>query len=88
MSKWKDVTSFGRSDTDRTPRIWELTNNEIRILLHRHRDYPGDWRMSCYDLGMENYGLHAEDLGAAKKEAVRKVIAQCLKIVESLKEEI
>lgn len=72
---WDDKTSFSKGENDRTPRVWECRAGLICIRVHRHRDYPGKWCISCFGIfGMEGNILAANNIEEAKKEAINLVI--------------
>jgi len=46
--KWKDISSYSRKDTDRTPKTWELKAAGMMIVVTRHINYsPDAWLMTC-----------------------------------------
>ena len=60
--KWKDITSYTRSDADRKPHTWEAQiNDHIRVVvLDNHRDYPGQWVFHCDAVGYDTQPLGEE----------------------------
>ena len=44
---FKDVTSFSQGATDRTPRTFVAEAGDLRIVVTRHIDYPGQWVLQC-----------------------------------------
>lgn len=68
---WKDVSSWSRSDTVRTPKTWEASASGMRIVITRHRDYPPDaWILRCSEVGLDLLQLMAVDLEEAQLEAL------------------
>jgi hypothetical protein len=72
--EWKDVTSFSRDQTDRTPTAFEVSLEDLRITItSAHRDYPGTWVMHCHALQIDTQVLKATTLNEAKRAAVQVV---------------
>jgi hypothetical protein len=72
--KWKDETSFGRYDKDRTPRVWAVVNDPLRLKVHRLHGIDATWFASC-DL-FERRQLVNTEVEMAKLEAVALVTYQ------------
>ncbi len=69
MSDWKDITSYSRSDTDKTPKSWALKAGPFRLVVHRHIHYgPNQWLATCPGV-FEHQELESEDADRAKLEA-------------------
>lgn len=74
---WKDISSFSKAETDRSPKTFELKANGIRIVVMRHRDYPlGTWvaRAEPYFSELQ---LKSIDSDSAQKEAI-EIVKNCL----------
>lgn len=68
---WKDISSYGRNDTDRTPRSFEIRTRNLRIAVTRHIHLPADqWGLDCYELAIFLRALQSKDIEDAKKEAL------------------
>jgi len=85
MANWKDATSYSRADKERTPRVWELQDGRLRILLHRIHDIPDAWFVSCYLLQISDKALKAKDIEGAKKEAIAIVKKAFNELADSFK---
>lgn len=72
---WKDISTYSRSDTDRTPRTWQCHAGGLNIAVTRHIHYPGDWLLQCVPW-FDNYVLKSKDIDAAKAEALALVRRQ------------
>jgi hypothetical protein len=89
--KWEDDTSYtqgeSRSGSNKPePRQWRLgKEHRAGLLLHRHRDMPGTWFLTCYDLGIEQHDLSNTDLEKAKVEALAYVQKRVKSMVEYYK---
>lgn len=79
--KWKDDTSYSRSDTDRTPRVWAVEGDPLRLKVHRRHGIVGIWFASC-DL-FERRELIAKEAEAAQAEAVALVVARLQKALST-----
>ena len=67
---WKDTTSYQKGEA-RDPRRWDLkTASELVIRVHRHRDYPGAWLLSCYNLGVERVVLDGASVDECRRNAI------------------
>lgn len=69
-SQWKDVSSFSKSDTDRTPTSWEIRLGSFRLRVHRYFGVPG-WFATCTGV-FAQYQLEAVHIDSAKREALAK----------------
>ncbi len=72
--KWKDRTGGSRSDKERVPREWELSDGPLQLSVHRWRGLDG-WCMTLrFDRAtlIDRHELDAEVGDAAKVEAVVK----------------
>ena len=69
-AEWKDVTSFSRGATDRTPRSWQIDLGKVRVVVTRHIHYgPDVWLMRCDTFKIDKE-LVSKDIGFAKQEAL------------------
>jgi hypothetical protein len=76
--KWKDVSSYSRSDLIREPNTYYLECKGLRICVFRHIDEPKMWRLSCYELhlGIGRPRPLSPDLETAQLLALKIVDAQ------------
>lgn len=58
----KDITTYGRYDKERKPRVMEISAPGIKYRVHRHIHYPGTWFLTCRELGIENEDLKTDSL--------------------------
>lgn len=83
--QWKDITSFSKSDTDRTPKTWQTTAGDFRIVVTRHRDYaPDKWVLNCNPF-FDAKELAATDIDLAKASAVALVQGRLSAALNDLK---
>lgn len=79
--EWKDISSYSRSDTDRTPKTWALQAEGLKIVVTRHVNYaPDAWLLCCQpfcEYGEIGTGT-ADEAKAAAVEYVRKNLELCL----------
>ena len=89
MSKieWKDVTTWSRSDIDRSiPKTWELRFGCFRLSVSRHIHYPPtSWVASCQGM-FQDIEMGAKDINEAKYEALRLVAIKLRGAVEDLRQ--
>jgi len=91
MAKWTDVTSYSRSDTERTPKTWELQlGSELRICVSRSINYsPNEWVMSARGvLDISQRVLKSKNITEAQAEAldyVRSAAASVLRSLDAVK---
>jgi hypothetical protein len=53
-------------------RIYEWSEADLRVVVHRHRDYPpAVWLVSCAALGIRNHELDSVNLAEAQLEGLR-----------------
>lgn len=79
--QWIDATSYSRNETSKNtvPRSWALGVGHLsRIRVHRHRDDPSAWFLTCYALSIEQACLKAKELEDAKVEALA-IVAKKIK---------
>lgn len=81
MPEWKDVTSYSRSETDRTPRTFELRAGVFCITVTRHIHFdPAAWVLTCpplFDTREISRGTADEAKGTAI-EFVRSALSGAL----------
>jgi hypothetical protein len=76
--KWSDVSSR------RDGAVWEAKCGVFWLQVHRHIHYPPDvWLASCREL-FQCIELKSRDLGKAKIEAKRKLVALLEKALQEL----
>lgn len=82
--KWKDISSYSKSDTDRAPRTWSLPAAGLTIIVTRHLDFPADaWVMRCAPF-CDNLQISTGTVEEAKAAAVAYVRAnlyRCLTLL-------
>lgn len=64
----------------------ELKTEMVRITVHRHIDFPGEWRFSCYEAGIANSATGVVELSDAKNEAFAQTLAKLDAMANSLRE--
>jgi hypothetical protein len=83
MSPWTDVTAYSRDERGKVePRTWELTVGAARLVVTRHRDYPGSWVMCGYGILSFQRELKAKTALGAQMEAT-KVLRSTLNHMQS-----
>jgi hypothetical protein len=75
---WK--LTINRSNTgEERSRDYTLKLGNVKIMIMDcHRDYPKEWIMHCYDLGMNTIPLNAVDLDDAKEIALNMALDKCI----------
>jgi len=82
---WKDVSSFSRSDTDRTPKAFEYRTKSLRISVHRSiYGAKVDWFVTCYDVRIEKHPLAAMPAEEAMTEGMAHVKARLAAMISEL----
>lgn len=69
MAEWRDTTSYPQSDTERVPQTWEALPGGVRLSVTRYVGMDG-WFIRCSTFDIDLDELLAEDIGAAKYEAL------------------
>lgn len=83
--EWKDVSSWSRSETDRTPKSWEIRLGGILVFVTRHIHYAkDDWVLRC-EAFFGDMALESKDIDEAKAEAVRIVRQAAQRVVDDIK---
>ena len=79
MITWNDISSWSRTETDRSqPKTWEAKIGVFRLLVHRHIHYPPDtWLATCHPDLFSHFELASKDIELAKRQAVDKLRACC-----------
>ena len=73
--EYKDETSYSRGERGNVPpRILATTINGIRIVIHRHRDYPDTWLLSSGRLNIDNKNLNTNDFEKAEEKAKEVIL--------------
>lgn len=70
MLKWKDMTSYSRSDTVRVPRVWEADLGVCRIVVHRLHGVSDVWFLSCRELRIDSVALGSITVEQAQHEGL------------------
>ena len=76
--KWEDATSYSRGQ-EHIPTAWATTiGPEVgRIFVtSSHRDYPGQWIMHCYRLGIDTLLLDDSPDTAQEAQAIALVVVR------------
>lgn len=85
---WKDITSYPRHQADRIPTMWEFSTDKLIItLMNNHRDYKGQWVISCYKLSNHAIKLNINNnatLEQAQNFALSYVRSELASLLESL----
>lgn len=68
MMEWKDTTSYSRGG-DRSPQTYTARVGKLRLVVTRHRDYPGRWVADCPPF-MRLHVLRSGTADEAKREAL------------------
>jgi excinuclease UvrABC ATPase subunit len=81
--KWKDITSYSRSDADRTPRSYEAIAGAVRVVVTRRIDLrPTDWLIEFGGGGATVGGNVSAKV--AQQEAEDRLRSYARRILESL----
>jgi hypothetical protein len=75
MKRWKDISSYSRSDDKSEVKSVELIAGRIRLAVTRHIHNPGKWHLNCDALRYTYRELESDELEAAKAEALTIVKA-------------
>jgi len=86
MIVWNDVSSWSRTETDRSqPKTWQAKVGVFRLLVHRHVHYPPDiWLATCHPDLFSQVELESKNADDAKLEAVKKLRACCEDAIEAM----
>jgi len=86
MIQWKDVSSWSRTETDRSePKSWEAKIGVFRLTVHRHIHYPPDtWLASCQPDVFDKLELRSKKIDEAKGEAVAKLKVICADALKAI----
>lgn len=71
---YKDITTYSKSEKDRTPRVLENEANGIEFTVHKHIYYGDEWLLTCRELGIEMKSLNTQDMEEAKEKAIIEMI--------------
>lgn len=80
--KWNDITSYSRSNKDRTPQTWEQQSGRLRVCVTRKHMIPGTWFAVCHELNLE-VDLRTDDLEFAKDLTVTLVMGEAKRLYMS-----
>lgn len=88
--KWKDETSYSRTNKERTPSTWKITLEEIGydIIVTRHIYYKDTWLLSCRKIDIDMCNLKTNDIEEAKQKALQIVEERLNELVEKALNEI
>lgn len=79
---WIDESSYSRSQRGKAePDIWSLKGAPDRLTVHRYHGLDG-WFVTCRTLGFDVHQLEAEDVEAAKAEAIELVRERFKELVQ------
>jgi len=82
--KWKDITTYSQSFTERIPDEWEMRTGLFRICVHRHVNYsPNIWLLTCEPFFYRKE-LPRKDIARAKTYAVALVMRKLLETFRKL----
>lgn len=83
--KWKDITTYAQSDTEKKPSaLLCLLNKQIEFKVHKHIYYGDEWLLSCKLFNIDMEWLGTEDLYEAKTKAAWMIAGN----LELLRDEI
>lgn len=86
MTEWKDISSFSRGETDRTPTVWELRPTpSVRLTVHRHISNPGAWHLSC-EPWYSTFKISAQGADEAKQQAIAMIRSRARELLAELRE--
>lgn len=87
MTKWRDDTSYSRSEPEpRTPRVWLLDLGILKIVVHRLHGCDG-WYLKCSEIGMGKRWLRSESVEEAQREALEVVASTATMIADVVRKE-
>jgi len=73
--EWNDATNYSRDKKERKQTAWELNLPSLKIWVGcEHRDYPGEFIMHCFALGINTKRLHLKadtDIEIVKENALK-----------------
>lgn len=68
MNEWKDVSSYSRGDTDRSPNAFEIRFGVYRLDVYRiRRGTAKDWYCCCAGAKRAVYGFRRRGSGCIPK---------------------
>jgi hypothetical protein len=74
-NEWTDATTYSRDQVDKKQTAWELKLPSLRIWISNgHRDYPGEFILHCFALGLNTHRLNLKadcDIEKVKEKAVK-----------------
>lgn len=83
--EWQNVTSYSRSDLDRTPRSWEAKIGPVRLTVHRWMHGKADeWFASASPGLFELRPLKSRGVDESKAEAVEMLHQWCLSVLRAM----
>ena len=71
--KWKDKSTFSQGDKERITWLFCINTNRLSIQVHRHVHYPGEWLLTCRQIGIEHHVLKSKTINSAKREAIGEI---------------
>ena len=90
MSKWKDVSSWGQSATEKdgsVPTAWEMQISDLRIVVTRHIHYsPDAWVLRTWPEILRTRVAGYRDVADAKAEAVSLLRKKLKELLQELDE--
>lgn len=85
--KWLDISSYSRTDTDRTPRSWLLDLKSVgRLVVTRHKDYAFDEWVIVFPDGGKRVA-DSKNIDKARIEAQLRMATRLEAVLDVLNEE-
>lgn len=86
---WKDVTTFSRGETNRTPHVWQADVPMVRLLvLDNHIYCKGMWAVTCHPFSSDPIPLQSKDRDDAMRKATGMLADVIRKLARSLSYEL
>ncbi len=84
---WKDISSYSRGDTERTPRTYQLQLPfHVIITVTRHRDYPSNQWLILIPIFNVEYPSDFSNISDAQNEAIELARQGLTGVLDALKE--
>ena len=89
-NEWKDITTYSQRDTERIPRTWKLTLEEINyeIIVTRHIYYEDTWLLTCRKANIDMLDLKTDDIEEAKEKALKLIYNYLNEFIDKFLKEI
>lgn len=70
MPNWEDTSSYSQGDKEREIKSVAIKLGRVRIVVHRNIYSPGKWFLTMHGGWIDARELKAEEIEAAKVEAI------------------